>query len=164
MSNHGSSDSITVTAEVGYIPSFQPSSKLNAKVSIWKGDITELEVDAIVNSVHGNETVAYYGLIGKPATVADCIYKAGGKALLEELCILNYWERSEAVVTHGHRLPAKCKVASLATSSPGRWDSLSQKSPNHCISSTVREEYPCFRYSVNSMRTQVDIEEGSVVI
>ena len=98
---------------VGDIPHFQSSSELNAKVSLWKGDITKLEVDAIVNSIHGDESVLdfdYITLTPEPRTVADCIYKAGGKAILEELCESKEWGKDEPVVTRGHRLPAKCMI------------------------------------------------------
>lgn len=103
------------------IPSFQPSSKLNAKVSIWKGDITKLEVDAIVNSVGGDERVYDYDYIQyspAPATVSKCIYRAGGKAILEALCNSTEWKENKPVVTHGYALPAKCKfhgIKALAT-------------------------------------------------
>ena len=30
---------------------YKPSSVLNNKVSLWHGDITRLEIDAIVNSI-----------------------------------------------------------------------------------------------------------------
>ena len=43
--------------------------------------------------------------------MADCIYRAGGKALLEELCKLRDWKENEAVVTCGHGLPAKCEFS-----------------------------------------------------
>lgn len=95
---------------------FQPSQKLNSKVSLWQGDITKLAIDCIVNSVHGNENlnVSYYSWLincKAPPTVADCIYKAGGRPLLLELCQKMEQDifLTEPVVTKGYDLPAKCE-------------------------------------------------------
>lgn len=92
---------------------FQPSEKLNSKVSLWQGDITGLEIDAIVNSIHGDESDGDYDSIRKNGTVADCIYKAGGQSLFTELVNLmessaNIFEYRPVMITRGYQLPAKC--------------------------------------------------------
>lgn len=91
--------------------SFQPSHKLCSKVSLWQGDIAKLEVDAIVNSVHGDEDISHFHLISmcRPRTVADCIYKAGGKSLLAELSEKSDWSNFKPIITGGYQLPAKCE-------------------------------------------------------
>ncbi len=83
-------------------------------MSVWHGDITKLEVDVIVNSIHGDEYIKNYDQLRRIATVADSIYKAGGRSLVAEFADLNSklhgWS---ALVTEGHQLPAKCNFIAL---------------------------------------------------
>lgn len=77
-----------------------------------------LEIDAIVNSVHGDESPGDFYHISRNShcnTVADCIYKAGGHALFTELVELrdspeHMFECKSVVITKGHQLPAKRKL------------------------------------------------------
>lgn len=89
---------------------FQPSHKLNSIISLWEGDITKLEIGAIVNSAHYNDLCSSYDYISHIRTVAGSIYKAGGKELVEEL--KEKWNENavtfKPIVTKGHQLSAKC--------------------------------------------------------
>ena len=91
--------------------SHQPSYKFDKKISLWRGDITKLKVDVIVNSISGDECIWDDDFIvhGPYSAVSDCIYEAGGSALLHDLCQLLKQSQYKAVWTSGHRLPAKCK-------------------------------------------------------
>lgn len=97
--------------------SFQPSQKLDSKVSLWQGDITELKVDAIVNSIHGDEDDYHRSYLRPTTTVADCIYIAGGKSLLQDLAqkLDDRVDENQVMVTKGYELPAKCELYSHVT-------------------------------------------------
>ncbi|XP_076972000.1 ADP-ribose glycohydrolase MACROD1 isoform X2 [Tamandua tetradactyla] len=70
-------------------PKYKKDKHLNEKISLFRGDITKLEVDAIVNAVDG------------------CIHRAAGPLLTDECRTLQSCETGKAKITCGYRLPAK---------------------------------------------------------
>ncbi|XP_013369417.1 PREDICTED: O-acetyl-ADP-ribose deacetylase MACROD1 isoform X2 [Chinchilla lanigera] len=100
-------------------PKYKKDKHLNEKISLFRGDITKLEVDAIVNAA--NSSLLGGGGAGHPEGRANkksevswvqlpvdgCIHRAAGPLLTDECRTLQNCETGQAKITGGYRLPAK---------------------------------------------------------
>ncbi|KAL8598292.1 hypothetical protein ACOMHN_035242 [Nucella lapillus] len=73
---------------------------LNDKISLLRGDITTLEVDAIVNAANSS-------LMGGGEVMDGAIHSGAGIFLKKECSLLNGCDTGDAKITCGYKLPAK---------------------------------------------------------
>ncbi|CAB3368111.1 Hypothetical predicted protein [Cloeon dipterum] len=88
-------ESLTTAAQ----PKAKVDDEINSKVSLFEGDITTLEIDAIVNAANSS--------LSSGGGVCGAIFRAAGGKLDEECDALKGCPAGQAKLTGGYKLPAK---------------------------------------------------------
>ncbi|XP_067845568.1 ADP-ribose glycohydrolase MACROD1-like isoform X2 [Heptranchias perlo] len=110
--------------------SAQKNSKLNDNVSLYRGDITKLKIDAVVNAANKS-------LLGGGG-VDGCIHRAAGPKLLSACRQLNGCNTGESKITLGFDLPAKHVIHTVGPVARGNCDGRLKRQLRNCYESSLK--------------------------
>ncbi|KAJ3028689.1 UNVERIFIED_CONTAM: hypothetical protein HDU68_001109 [Siphonaria sp. JEL0065] len=150
---------------------FVANASINAKVHLWRGDITTLNIDAIVNAANNS-------LLGGGG-VDGAIHRAAGPDLKKECRRLNGCETGDAKITRAYNLPSKriihtvgpigekphalknCYSKSLLLLKPNNLRSIAFP----CISTGVYgyPNKPAAHVALNTVREFLESDDGQLV-
>ncbi|XP_056108945.1 ADP-ribose glycohydrolase MACROD2 [Rhinichthys klamathensis goyatoka] len=106
------------------------SFSLADKVTLYKGDITILEVDAVVNAANSS-------LLGGGG-VDGCIHRAAGHLLYEECHSLNGCDTGKAKITCGYDLPAKYVIHTVGPIARGNLGQSQKDDLESCYTTSLK--------------------------
>nr|XP_020446963.1 O-acetyl-ADP-ribose deacetylase MACROD1 isoform X1 [Monopterus albus] len=109
---------------------YQRNEKLDQKISLYSGDITKLEIDAIVNAA--NKTLLGGG------GVDGAIHRIAGPMLKKECASLHGCETGEAKITCGYGLPAKYVIHTVGPIAHGGVGEEEKKALRSCYKNSLK--------------------------
>jgi len=108
---------------------FRFDQALNTQIKLWVGDITKLQIDAIVNST--NETMDEQG------GLATQIVESGGKELKGEISRTDPCRTGESRITKGYLLPAKHIIHTVGPRYNEKYKTAAENALHGCYKSSL---------------------------
>ncbi|XP_045460962.1 protein GDAP2 homolog isoform X2 [Harmonia axyridis] len=140
-------------------PPFLLDHQINQKIILWNGDISALQVDAIVNSTNESMT--------ESNPISDRIYQRAGSDLKEEINVdIRECRTGEAIVTRGHALPARYIIHTVGPKYNIKYQSASENTLHCCYRNVLQKTKELGLHSlglcvINSVRRNYPPNEGA---
>lgn len=131
---------------------------LKSGISLWRGDITTLDCDAIVNAANSS-------LLGGGG-VDGAIHRAAGPQLLAECRALNGCQTGEAKITFGYKLPARYVIHTVGPVYAGKVSQRLELADCYRSSLNLSKEYHLHSVAFPAISTGAygyPLEEAAIV-
>ncbi|GJQ81537.1 hypothetical protein Trydic_g4898 [Trypoxylus dichotomus] len=140
-------------------PPFRYDPELNHKVILWSGDISSLQVDAIVNSTNESMTDSN--------PISDRIYERAGSELKEEINLdIRECGTGEVRVTQGYALPARYIIHTVGPKYNIKCQSAAENTLHSCYRNVLQKTRELGVHSIglcciNSVKRNYPPDEGA---
>ncbi|XP_026478761.1 protein GDAP2 homolog isoform X2 [Ctenocephalides felis] len=140
---------------------FPRDRRLNEKIAMWIGDISTLQVDAIVNPT--NESM------NERNPTSDSIYARAGPMLKEELHMdVKECRTGEAKLTQGHNLPARYIIHTVGPKFNVKYQTAAENTLHSCYRSVLHKSRELGLHSIalpviNSVQKNYPPDQGAHV-
>lgn len=155
---------LTDYSSIGEVPKYSVSPfpfdpELNHKIILWSGDISLLQVDAIVNST--NES------LNDSNPISNRIYQRAGSGLKEELNIdIRECRTGEIRITQGHALPARYIIHTVGPKYNIKYQTAAENTLYSCYRNVLQKAREMGLHSIalcviNSVKRNYPPDEGA---